>query len=304
MENLACLQRKRSPWVFCVLDEGSSHGRGLEIVDKRERDALKLKTQLANLCDAGGDSDEERERESSEEVEEERVDGNREERDEGTEDDTGEISESLLSPVLLNTQDWDISLNESFENQRVVNEPQAARISPRADDCELVLDIQSADANRIVPEIQNAQSLNRTEEQARVDDKYLRSPVRKYSLRSTATTRKENYTPRRKQRQLENEERHRSPVRKYSLRSITTPRKESHTPRRKQRQLENGERHRSPLRKYSLQSTATPRKKNGTPRRKKRKSENGEIGNYQIRSKTNSRRVSAIFCKFLQLPSF
>ena len=273
MENLACLQRKRSPWVLCVLDEGSSHGRGLEIVDKRERDALKLKTQLADVFNVGEDSDEERDRESSEEVEEERVEGRvegiREERDEGTEDDTGEISESLLSPVLLNSQDWDISLNESFENQRVVNEPQAARISPRADDYELVLDIQSADANRIVPEIQNAQSLNRTEEQASVDDKYLRSPVRKYSLRSTATTRKENYTPRRKQRQLENEERHRSPVRKYSLRSTTTP-----------------------------------RKKNGTPRRKKRKSENGEIGNYQIRSKTNSRRVSAIFCKFLQLPSF
>ena len=141
------MQRKRLPWVFCVLEEGSSHGRGLEIVDKRERDALKLKTQLANLCDAGGDSDEERDRESSEEVEEERMEERVEERDEGTEDDTGEISESLLSPVLLNTQDWDISLNESFENQRVVNEPKAARISPRADDCEPVLDIQSAGAN-------------------------------------------------------------------------------------------------------------------------------------------------------------
>ena len=164
------MQRKRSPWVLCVLDEGSSHGRGLEIVDKRERDALKLKTQLADVFNVGEDSDEERDRESSEEVEEERVEGRvegiREERDEGTEDDTGEISESLLSPVLLNSQDWDISLNESFENQRVVNEPKAARISPRADDCEPVLDIQSAGANGpVIGPIQHTQRSRTNAEQ-------------------------------------------------------------------------------------------------------------------------------------------
>ncbi|XP_065067804.1 uncharacterized protein LOC135693286 isoform X2 [Rhopilema esculentum] len=290
-------KRKRSPWVFCVLDEGSSHGRGLEIIDKGERDALKLKTQLADVCDIGEESDEERDRDSSEEIEEGRVDGNREELNEGTEDDTGDdaISESLLSPVLLNTQDWDISFNESFENQMVINEPQAARILPPADNFEPVLDIQSADANRPVTEIQNTQSLNRTEEQANVDGKYLGSPVREYSLQSTVMPQKENHTPRRKQRQLENEERHRSSVGKYSLRSRATPRKENHTPARKQRQLEDEERHRSPVGKYSLQATATPRKENYTPRRKQRQLEDEErhsmsVGKYSLRSTFTPRK--------------
>ena len=130
------MQHSIKPWVCCALSEKNSYGRGLEIIDENGLEASKLKEKLAVVSETAEDSDE-----STIESGDENNDGG----------NFQDENEQLAIQQFRN--EWRLH-RESSASSFVIpwhldeaEEPPAARISPRADDCELVLDIQSAGAN-------------------------------------------------------------------------------------------------------------------------------------------------------------